>query len=149
MFRNQKILLTDQFKEVDWEMVHPALHELPQMFQIWSCKEVMGVAGTNLYQSKYRPNHDPMCSSCTRIVESCSQVLECLEEGIVETLLGTIDFLDSWMKKMGTDKDLWNCLVRYTKVRGEITMKDIVGNRTHRLYPLAQSQDLIGWRRFM
>ena len=28
-------------------------------------------------------------------------------------------------------------------------MKDIVGNRTNRLYPLAQSQDLIGWRRFM
>ena len=28
-------------------------------------------------------------------------------------------------------------------------MKDIVGNRTHRLYPLAQSQDLIGWIRFM
>ena len=28
-------------------------------------------------------------------------------------------------------------------------MKDIVGNRTHRLYPLAHSQDLIGWRRFM
>ena len=28
-------------------------------------------------------------------------------------------------------------------------MKDIVGNITRRLYPLAQSQDLIGWRRFM
>ena len=28
-------------------------------------------------------------------------------------------------------------------------MKDIVGNKTHCLYPLAQSQDLIGWRRFM
>ena len=28
-------------------------------------------------------------------------------------------------------------------------MKDIVVNRTSCLYPLAQSQDLIGWRRFM
>ena len=28
-------------------------------------------------------------------------------------------------------------------------MKGILGNRTHSLYPLAQSQDLIGWRRFM
>ena len=35
------------------------------------------------------------------------------------------------------------------KGRGVITMKDIVGNRTHRLYPLEQLQDLIGWRRFM
>ena len=28
-------------------------------------------------------------------------------------------------------------------------MKDIVGNRTHCLHPLTQSQDLFGWRRFM
>ena len=62
---------------------------------------------------------------------------------------GKIDFLDSWMKKIGTDKGLRNYLVHYAKERGAITTKDIMGNRTHRLYPLAQSQDLIGWRRFM
>ena len=115
VFRNQKILLPNQFKEVDRDMVHPALHELPRMFQIWACKQVIRVAGTNLYQSKYRPNHDPMCPSCTRSVESCAHVLECPEEGRFETLLGTIDFLDSWMKKKGTDTGLWNCLVRYAK----------------------------------
>ena len=109
----------------------------------------MGVARTNLYQSKYRPNHDPKCPSCTRCVESCAHVLECPEEGRVETLLCTIDFLDSWMKNIGTDKRLRNCLLRYAKGRGAITMKDIVGNRTHCLHPLKQSQDLIGWRRFM
>ena len=72
-------------------------------------------------------------------------MLDFQEEGRVETLLGTINFLDIRMKKIGTDKVLRNCLVRYTKGRGEITMKDIVGNRTHHLYPLAQSQDLLGW----
>ena len=144
-----RILLPDQFKEVDWEMVHTALHALPRMFQIWACKQVMGVAGTNLFQSKYRPKHDPMCPSCTRSVESCSHVLHCPEEGRVDTLLGTIDFLNSWMKKIGTDTELRNCLVRYAKGRGAITLTEIVGNRNHRLYPLAQSQDCIGWRRFM
>ena len=68
---------------------------------------------------------------------------------IVETLLGTIDFLDSWTKKIGTDKGLQNCLVGYSKGRGGITTKDTVGNKIHRLYPLVQSQDLIGWRKFM
>ena len=109
----------------------------------------MGLAGTNLYQSKYWPNHDPKCPSFNRCVESCAYVLECQEEGRVETLLGTIDFLDRWMKKIGTEKGLWNCLVRYAKGRGAITMKDIVGNRTHILYSLAQSQYLIAWRQFM
>ena len=28
VFRNQKILLSDQFKELDWEMVYSELHEL-------------------------------------------------------------------------------------------------------------------------
>ena len=53
------------------------------------------------------------------------------------------------MKKIGTNKELRNFLVRYAKVRGAITMKDIMGNITHSLYPRAQSQDLIGWRPFM
>ena len=53
------------------------------------------------------------------------------------------------MKKIGSDKGLRICLVRYAKGRGAITMKDIVGNRTHILYSLAQSHDFIGWRRFM
>ena len=130
-------------------MLYSALHELPRMFQIWACKQVMGVARTNLYQSKYRPNHDPKCPSFTRCVESCAHVLERQEEGRVETLLGTIDLLDICIKKIGTYKGLRNCLVRHAKGRGLITMKDIVDNRTHRMYPLAQSQDLIGWRRFM
>ena len=130
-------------------MVYSALHELPRMFQILAFKQVMGVSGTNLYQSKYRPNHDPKCPSCTGCVESCAHVFECKEEGRVETLLGTIHFLDSSMKKIGTDKGLRNCLVCYAKGRGVITMKDIMSNRTHHMYPLAQSQDLIGWRRFM
>ena len=127
VFWNQKILLSDQFKEVDWDMVYSALHEMPRMFQIWACKQVMVVAGTNLYQSKYWRNNDPKCPSFTRCVESCAHMLECQEEGRVETLLRTIDFLDSWMKKIGTDKGLRNCLVRYKKGRGEITMKDFVG----------------------
>ena len=62
---------------------------------------------------------------------------------------GIINFLDIWIKKIGTDEGLRNCLVRYAKGRGAITLKDIVVNRTHSLYSLAQSQDLIGCRRFM
>ena len=62
--------------------------------------------------------------------------------------LGKIDFLDSWMKKTVTDKGLLNCVVCYAKGGGAITLKDIVGNRDHRVYPLAQSQGHIGCRRF-
>ena len=79
VYRNTRILLLYQLKEVYWDMAHLALHELPRMFQIRSCKQVMGVVGTNLYQSKYGPNHDPMFPSCTRSVESLSHVIHCSE----------------------------------------------------------------------
>ena len=79
LYRNLRILLPGQFKEVDCEMFHLVLHELSQMFQIWACKQVMVVAGTNLYQSKYLLNHNPMCTSCTRSVELCLHVLYCPE----------------------------------------------------------------------
>ena len=130
-------------------MVNLALYELPRMFQMWVCKQVMGVAGTNLYQYKYQPNHNPICPSCTWSVESCSHVLYFPEEGRVDTLLGTIGFLDSWMKNIGTDKGLRDFLVRYAKWGLAITTKDIVSSRNHRLYPLTQSQNHIGWRQFM
>jgi hypothetical protein len=29
---------------VDWEMVHMALCQVPWMFQIWACKQVMALA---------------------------------------------------------------------------------------------------------
>ena len=149
VYRNTRILLLYQLKEVYWDMAHLALHELPRMFQIRACKQVMGVVGTNLYQSKYGPNHDPMFPSCTRSVESCSYVLHFPVEGRVDTLLSTIDFLYSRMKKISTDKGLRNFLVHYAKWRGAITIKDIVGNRNHHMCIIAQSQDHIGWRRFM
>ena len=133
VYRNLIILLPYQLKEVDWEMVPLALHELPWVFQIWACKQVMGLAGTNFYQYKYQPNHNPMCPSYTRSEESCSHVLHCPEEWRVDTLLCTINFLDRWMKKIGTDKGLRNCMVRYAKGRGAITMKDIFRSSNHRL----------------
>ena len=32
VYRNLRILLNNQFKKLDWDMVHLALHELPGMF---------------------------------------------------------------------------------------------------------------------
>jgi hypothetical protein len=31
---------------MDWEMVYVKLREVPRLFQLWACKQVMGIAGT-------------------------------------------------------------------------------------------------------
>lgn len=52
---NVQVLQPDQFDEVWWQAVHKALNEVPRMFQIWACKQVTGVAGTNEMQARYIP----------------------------------------------------------------------------------------------
>jgi hypothetical protein len=47
-----KVLQGDEFEEVHWKSVYLALREVSRMFQIWACKQVMGVAGTNEMQAR-------------------------------------------------------------------------------------------------
>ena len=53
------ILSTDAFQEVAWEQVYEALHNVPCLFQLWACKQVMKVAGTNTMHAWYNEDHDP------------------------------------------------------------------------------------------
>jgi hypothetical protein len=45
-FHQLDILYSQQFKLVDWEMVYLQLRSAPNLFQLWACKQVMGIAGT-------------------------------------------------------------------------------------------------------
>jgi hypothetical protein len=45
-FHSLGILFAQEFEYVDWEMVYETLRSVPQLFQVWACKQVMGVAGT-------------------------------------------------------------------------------------------------------
>lgn len=49
---DMKILDTWHFDEVDWTQVGAALDEVPRMFQLWACKQVLGIASTNGWVSK-------------------------------------------------------------------------------------------------
>ena len=46
-FHTANIFFGQQFDSVDWDMVKKALNKVPQMFQIWACKQVMNIAPTN------------------------------------------------------------------------------------------------------
>ena len=59
------IMSSQSFHKVVLRQVYNALHDVPRLFQLWACKQVMEVAGTNLNQSYYTKGHDPHCPSCT------------------------------------------------------------------------------------
>ena len=62
--RAGSFLTTTQFDEVAWEFVAAALKEVPRMFQLWACKQVWDIAGTNLLRSKWDKMVCPRCPSC-------------------------------------------------------------------------------------
>ena len=79
LFYDRHIFSPRQFEEIAWEHVSAALHSVPRMFQIWACKQVWEIDGTNKMQSYYKEDHDPTCPSCESCEETCEHVLLCEE----------------------------------------------------------------------
>ncbi len=75
IFAKRQILLPSAFAQVDWINVNKALHEVPRLFQLWACKQVHDIAGTNLWLHRCDPNHYSLCPSCLDTQESCAHVL--------------------------------------------------------------------------
>jgi hypothetical protein len=46
-FYERDILYAQAFDKVDWESVHSSLWRVPRLFQIWACKQVMGIPPDN------------------------------------------------------------------------------------------------------
>ena len=61
----------------------------------------------------------------------------------------TIRSMDKWMQSNQTDPDLRDCITQYALGRGGVTMEEICRRKHPRFQALGQSQDTIGWRRFM
>ncbi len=142
-FHESDSLYAHQFDMDDWEMMHTALHQVPWMFQIWACKQVMDVALAN-GNCPWEHSLCPLCQSCTQVLETCAHILFCINEGWVDTMMKSIDLLSSWMMEVNTDPDLRECIVEYAKGRGTITMLDICRGMDSWFQQMARDQDEIG-----
>ena len=122
------------------------------MFQVWACKQVWNITGTNYETSRWSAV-SPFCPSCMQVPvpETCSHILHCSHAGRGEALQVTIKLLDQWMKQWGRDPDLRDCIYEYVMGRGGVTMEEICeeNNYNQRYRVMARAQNEIGWRRFM
>ena len=75
---------------------------------------------------------------------TCHHILHYKEEGKVATPICIIDPLDRWLKKVGTDNSLRQCLVKYARMRGEGSMVHVARGKGARFEKLAQSMDSMG-----
>jgi len=138
----------EQFDEIHWPACYSALTSTKRMFQLFACKQTLGIAGCNANQAYYTPGHDKTCPSCGVAVETCAHVLSCTESGRVDVLHKSIDLLDRWLQDNGTEINLRRFLVQFAHGRGGTTMQEIVGSQIQ-YRRLAASVDCIGWRRLM
>ena len=103
-FNSARLLSYSQFDKVDWEIVHHTLSTVPRMFQVWACKQVWGIAGTNRELSRWSDTN-PVCPSCMQIPDYAT-ISYIAHEGCVDALLATITLLDQWLQGNDTDPDL-------------------------------------------
>jgi hypothetical protein len=82
-FHETSRMFTDAFDEVDWPQVHRTLNdEVPQLFQVWACKQVMNLAATNKNLRWQHPDGwSNKCPCCAIHVETAEHVILCPEEG--------------------------------------------------------------------
>ena len=125
VFDKLRLMSPGQFHEVAWRHVHDAVLETPRMFQIWAYKQVINVAGVNRNLSKYMKDQCSKCLSCNVQEENCHHMTYCNAEVRFKTLLGTIQMLDDWMKRVGTHDMIRICLAKYARKRGNETLRQI------------------------
>ncbi len=150
-FHNASRMFTDAFDEVDWPQVHRTLtKEVPRLFQVWVCKQVMNIAATNKnLRQRHHNGRSNKCPCCTIHKETAEHVLLCPEEGRVEVFIQSLLALERWLNKVDTDPDLADSIVEYVQRRGTVSMEDIVQEAPSRFQVVGKSQDKIGWRRFL
>jgi hypothetical protein len=73
------LLSAKAFEAIDWPNVYYVLHHVPRLFQLFACKQVTGVAGTNAFVHRYDKSRNPMCPSCDSCRETTAHILFCHE----------------------------------------------------------------------
>jgi hypothetical protein len=127
VFAHCKIFNPEQFDLVARRYVSAALEEVPTKFQLWACKQVMGIAATNGLRAKWTEGLSDKCPSCWLMKETCGHILHCNVVGHVEALMQTFRLLEKWLLELETGKLFSEiCLLS----RNEILRRDLLARPT-------------------
>ena len=106
-FHSSKTMNPEELKEMARMQVYDALHDVPLMFQLSACKQVMDVAGTDYSLAKRnKEEHDQCCLSRGQEIQTCSHILQCNEADRVGAMKRFIGSLDNLLQSVGTEPTL-------------------------------------------
>ena len=149
-YQEHDILSHKQFDAIGWRPIHNTLHDLPQLFQLWASKHVLGIAGTMKFLS-HQDGRSPLCPSCHECDKTCKHIAHCPEVGRAAAFQESTNTVEKWMETSGTHSNVKVLLLRYLRGRGPTMCLEC----TNSLYlpPIlceyAAAQDVIGWDNFV
>ncbi len=82
-------------------------------------------------------------------METAEHVILCPEEGQVEVFMQSLQALEQWLHDVDMDPELVDCIVEYVQRWGQESMEETVQEMPRRFNVMGQSQDRIGWRKFL
>jgi hypothetical protein len=138
-------MFTNTFDKVDWPNVYRTLNkEVPRLFQVWACKQVMNITATNKnFSWRHQDGCSDKCPCCTIYVEIVEHIILCPMFGSkVEAFRQASRALEYWLEEANTDPDL-------IESRGTLAMALAVQNAPPQFQALGHSQDTIRWRQFL
>jgi hypothetical protein len=144
-------MFANAFNKVDWPNVYRTLNkEVPRLFPVWACKQVMNISATNKNLSQcHQDGCSDKCPCCTIHVETVEHIILCLVVGRVEAFRQASQALEHWLEEANMDPDLIDCIVAYVQSRGTLTMALTKQNAPPQLQALGHSQDAIRWWQFL
>ena len=132
-FHSMRILHTQTFDLVDWEIVYHTLQGVPKLFQLRACKQVMGVAQTK----EWDKSTIHKCPCCLQARNTCKHVLHCSHHRRVEMLHHTLDLANNWLEEAVTEPELHDILMEYPQGLGGISMEGVCCGRGEEFTQLA------------
>lgn len=108
VFAEKKVLQPAKFDLVDWHNVHKTLHNIPTLFRVFACKQVLmnPPHSKNLCKRKDPSVSSSICPFCTQHFKTSGHILLCPEEGRVNLLFKYSRDLMAWILEMDLPRDL-------------------------------------------
>ncbi len=88
-FHETSCMFSDPFDKVDWPNVHRTLNkEVPRLFQVWACRQVMNIFSTNKNLCWHHwDGRSDKCPCCTIHVETAEHIILCPEVGRMDAFM--------------------------------------------------------------
>ena len=148
-YHAKNIIHWDHFHEVDWDINERLSRSVPEMYSVWLTKQVSGFCGTNHMLNNIYGDVVDRCPNCGFSPERSRHIPLCRDTGRTAVYVSSVHKLVEWLETQQTDVELTLLIRGYLLRRGQSTMSSLLNSSSPYYYPLAISQDKLGFLNFI